>query len=246
MPAPLHDLRLTALVASLRSCGLFSGLPLGDLEEIAGFVRLRSLQKGEYLFREGEPVDGFFVVQRGAVNVHRVSPSGREQVIHVFREGSSFGEATLVTGTAYPADARAVEATSVILVPKGPFVSLLSHKPELALRILAAMSVHLHTLVGLVEDMTLKDVETRLVNWLLKRSRPDGQGAAEIRLDSTKRLLAAELSTSSETLSRTFARLRDEGLLVVDGNTLRIPELPLLEARFRLLLGESEDASGSE
>ena len=54
----------------------------------------------------------------------------------------------------------------------------------------------------------------------------------------TKRVLAAELGTSSETLSRTFARLREEKLLEVKGNTLRVPDLPALQSRFRRLLGE--------
>ena len=60
-----------------------------------------------------------------------------------------------------------------------------------------------------------------------------------IELDSTKRVLAAELSTSSETLSRTFARLRDEDLLEVKGSTLAVPNSDALRERFRHLLGES-------
>jgi CRP/FNR family transcriptional regulator len=66
------------------------------------------------------------------------------------------------------------------------------------------------------------------------RGAPDGV----IRLASTKRVLAAELGTSSETLSRTFARLKAERLLEVTGNTLRVLDAAALEAHFRRLLGE--------
>jgi CRP/FNR family transcriptional regulator len=242
MPTDVSSLRNTAIAATLRSCQLFSGLPATDLTAIADFCVLRSLPKDAYLFHEGGPSEGFYVVQKGAINVHRVSATGKEQVIHVFRPGESLAEASMAVATGYPANARAVEASSVVVVPKAPFVTLLAKRPDLCLRMLGSMSQHLRVLVGLADDLTLKDVETRVVNWLLKRCPPTAAAEAtevSIQLDSTKRVLAAELGTSSETLSRTFARLRDEGLLEVEGKTLRVRDLGALRGRFGRLLGES-------
>jgi CRP/FNR family transcriptional regulator, dissimilatory nitrate respiration regulator len=126
-----------------------------------------------------------------------------------------------------------------VVVPKTPFLSLLVRRPDLGLRMLGSMSQHLRVLVGLVEDLTLKDVETRVVNWLVKHCGRDASGGVTIELDMTKRVLAAELGTSSETLSRTFAKLRDEELLDVKGNTLRVRDVDALRARFGRLLGET-------
>lgn len=238
MPSELTSLRNVAVASTLRSCQLFTGLPASDLEAIAGFAVLRSVDKDAYLFREGDPSEGFYIVQRGAINVHRVSAAGKEQVICLFRAGDSFAEASLASERGYPANARAVEATTVV-VPKAPFLALLTRRPDLGLRMLGSMSQHLRVLVGLVEDLTLKDVETRMINWLLKRCPRGCRGDVTIQLTVTKRVLAAELGTSSETLSRTFARLRNEKLLEVKGNTLRIRDGAALEARFRRLLGEA-------
>ena len=88
IPRPA-DLKLTGLMGTLRCCQLFSGLPAEDLVIVASFAHLIRLAKGEYLFHEGEPSRGCYLVQSGAVNVHRVSPSGKEQVIHIFRAGES-------------------------------------------------------------------------------------------------------------------------------------------------------------
>ena len=92
VPRDLSPLRAVAVGATLRSCQLFSGLPAGDVEAIAGFAVLRSVPKDGYLFREGDPSEGFYVVQQGALNVHRVSAAGKEQVIYVFRAGESLAE----------------------------------------------------------------------------------------------------------------------------------------------------------
>ncbi|MDD3179076.1 MAG: Crp/Fnr family transcriptional regulator [Opitutaceae bacterium] len=235
MPSRPDDLKTVALASSLRCCQLFAGLSAEDLSLIASFTVLRSLAKGEYLFREGAPPDGFYVMQRGAISVHRVSAAGKEQVIHVFRSGESFAEAALASPTGYPADARAVEPSVVLLIPKVPMLSLLGRRPDLALRMLGSMAQHLRVLVGMLDDLTLKDVETRLVNWLLRQSR--GQ-PGPLHLPGTKRVLASELGTSSETLSRTLARLRSQKLISVAGKTISLHDPATLRDILRRNLGE--------
>ncbi len=231
-------LRQVVIVDSLRSCQLLTGLPTSDLEVIAGMTKVQALGKGEYLFHEGDVSQGFYIVQRGAVNVHRVNGVGKEQVIHVFRAGESFAEASLAAERGYPADARAIEASQVLLVQKAGFLGLLKQRPELALRMLAAMSMHLRVLVGQLEDLTLKDVETRLANWLVKRCpNPEAEAPVKIQLTTTKRVLAAELGTISETFSRTLAKFRERELIAVSGTTITVVSPARLSALLRRYLG---------
>ena len=213
MPVANPALTRVALAETFRGSQLFCGLPQTDLETIAGFSQLVRVSKGTYLFREGEIALGFYVVQTGAINVHRVSASGKEQLIHVFRAGETF-----------------------ILVPKQEFVQLLRRRPELSLRMLASMSTHLRVLVGLLEDLQLKDVETRLANWLLQRCA-GGKLNCVIKLQTTKRVLAAEMGTTSETLSRTFAKFRDAGWITVKAREISIASKTGLENLLQKNLG---------
>jgi CRP/FNR family transcriptional regulator len=213
----------TAVINTLRGCQLFSGLPAADLRNIAGITVLKKLAKGDYLFREGDPAAGFFVVQSGSLSVHRLNPSGKEQVIHVFRAGESFAEATLATDGGYPADSRALEPCQVLLVQKTEFTALIKRQPELGLRMLGSMAMHLRVLIGRLDDLTAKNVETRLARWLVKRCpQPPSDSPHVIDLSMTKRVLASELGTVSETLSRTLAKFRDQNLIDVHGKTVTI------------------------
>jgi hypothetical protein len=63
MAVGLTELRSIALVNTLRSCQLFTGLPLTDLEKIAAITTVKSLDKGEYLFHEGDPARGLALLQ---------------------------------------------------------------------------------------------------------------------------------------------------------------------------------------
>ena len=234
----LNELRRLGIANSLRECQLFSGVPEEDLEQIVSFVVPKQLQKGDYLFREGGVAEGFYVVQSGAINVHRVSMAGKEQVICVFLRGQSFAEAALAGKEGYPANARALEASTILMVPKADFTELLRRRPELALRMLGAMSQHLRTIVTLVDDLRLKDVETRLANWLLKRCKRPFIPTV-IELNCTKRVLAAELGTASETLSRTFAKFRADKFIKVAGKIITVPKPMELERLLRRNLGEA-------
>jgi CRP/FNR family transcriptional regulator len=216
-----ENLKTAALIYSLRSASIFTGLPEENLRLLAGCAIIKMIAKGEYLFREHEPAVGFYVVRKGIINVHRVASDGREQVIHLFRPGESFAEAAIVSGTGYPADARAVEESEVILIPKRDFLEHLHQDSNLALRMLASMSQHLRVLVSSLESLKLKDAETRLLHWLLGRCpHPLNEKAAEIEIGVTKSILACELTTRQETLSRIFAKLRDAGYLVVKQRTI--------------------------
>jgi CRP/FNR family transcriptional regulator len=239
MTGDLSEFRKSAIVNTLRTCQLFTGLPLPDLQNIAGVTVIKSLERGQYLFHEGEPARGFYVVQRGSVNVHRVNAAGKGQIIHVFRDGDSFAEATLASEAGYPADARALEATQVLLVEKAGILALLRRQPELALRMLGSMSSHLRVLVVQLDDLTLQNVETRLANWLMKRCPdPAGERPVRIQLTTTKRQLAAELGTISETFSRTLAKFRAQKLLTVKGNLVTVLSPKRLRELLRYNLGE--------
>ncbi len=239
MTINLAELKQIGVINALRSCQLFAGISPTELTAIAEITVIKTITKDGYLFHENSPSLGFYIVQTGAINVHRVNAVGKEQVIHVFRAGESFAEATLATNDGYPADARALEPSQVLLVQKSGILALLRRQPELALRMLGSMSAHLRVLVGQLEDMTLKDVETRLANWLVKRCPNSGsEKPVKIDLPMTKRVLAAELGTVSETFSRTLAKFREQGLIEVKGKTLKVLCPAKLTALLRRNLGE--------
>jgi len=225
------------LAAALTACEIFSGAGADDLAEIAQFSRLQNFAKGEYLFREGDPAIGFYIVQRASINVHRSGPDGNEHVLHIFNAADSFAEAALASPTGYPAHARAIRPSTVILIPKTEILEFIKRRPELALRMLGAMSHHLRSLVSRFDDLSLRDTETRLAYWLIKKCpQPLTSRAVEVLLPGTKRLLAAELRTTPETLSRMMGILRSKKLISTRGRIVSIPNPLALQAALEPLL----------
>lgn len=215
--------RQIAMSATLRQSRLFAAVPAPDLASIAEGSALRSLQKGEMLFREGEKSEGFYVMQTGAVSIFRLAPDGREQIICIFRPPESFAEVTLATVETYPANAIALEPSQVIVVNRSRFRDLIRRQPDLALHMLGSMSLHLKHLVQSLQDIKGRQIEHRLAEYLMRQSPAAAIGCpVAVDLQVTKKVLAGQLGVTSETLSRTFARFRNEGLIQVQGARIQI------------------------
>lgn len=221
----LLRLREVAIATTLANSYIFSGLSGEDTAVIAAICQIRALKKGEALFCEGDKAEGLYIIQTGQISIHRITPDGRKQIIHVFGPRESFAEAVLATKEAYPANATALKSSQVILVPKAPLLALVTRSPQLALRILASMGMHLRMLVQNLQDMKGRQIESRLAAWLLQQpsdKAPGGEGEIVI-LQISKKMLAGQLGVTGETLSRTFARMRETGVANVSKNRIHIP-----------------------
>lgn len=215
--------RQIMMTETLRRAPMFADVDPESLRRIVAGSRLQKVDRGDYLFHEAEPADGFYVVHTGAINVHRVTEDGREQVIRVFYPGESLGEVVLVGDQSYPASAKASESSQVILIPTTFFRQCIQSDPDLALRILASMSLHLRYLIEAVESLKLRQAESRVAQWFIRqwdeRELKDKAGPS-FELPLAKHLLASQLGITSETLSRVFAKLRREKLVDISGKSV--------------------------
>jgi CRP/FNR family transcriptional regulator, dissimilatory nitrate respiration regulator len=219
----LTPYRRAAIEHILDCCPLFSGMPRDEFNAIVDVCVLKPLAKGEYLFAQGTSSHGFYVVQFGAVRLYRVNGTGREQIIHIARVGESFGEESLFSEKGYIVNASAAENTRVVFLGKAQIFQLLQTQRSLGVRLLQSISNQMRQVVGLLDDLRLKDARTRLLYWLLEHCPERGShGPQEVSLSTSKNLLASELGMTSETLSRVLADFRQRRLLQVNRRIFRI------------------------
>lgn len=200
---------------------LFEGLPPEQIEDLAMIVTDQTFGKGEIIFAEGEDADGFYVVITGRVKIFKLSPDGKEQILHFFGPGEPFGEVPVFTGQHFPASAEVMEESRVFFFPRKSFVDLIKRTPSLALNMLAILSKRLRRFAALIDDLSLKEVPGRLAAYLLYLS-DQNRGAKVLELAVTKAQLASLLGTIPETLSRILGKLSAQGLIESDGRRIRI------------------------
>lgn len=205
----------------LANTQLWRGLPDEQLDAIATIAIAKSYHKGEVIFVEGEEGSGFFVVKSGRVKVFKLSAEGKEQILEFFGAGEHFAEVPAFDGECFPASATAIEKTELLFFERTTFLALLAQQPKIAINMLAVFARHLRRFARLIEDLSLKEVPGRLAAYLLYLSERS-EHPNHVELDITKTQLASLLGTISETLSRVFAKLSQEGLISIQGSRIRL------------------------
>ena len=222
-----------SIAESLKHVSLFAGLDDPARESIAQLALARRVGAGQTLFREGDPTDGFYVVLDGQVKVYKLSPDGRQQILHVFGPGQAFAEAAMFAGETFPAFAETLAESRLAFFPRDRFLEGLGENPALAFGMIASLSRLCRQLTALVGQVTLNDAAGRLARYLTDLARRKGivlEKGASVRLDLPKGELARLLGTAPETLSRALARLAEGDLVAVDGKVITFRNPAALEA----------------
>ncbi len=212
----------------LEGIPLFSSLTPGQRQELASVCVTARCAKGQIFFVEGEEAGGVYIMLEGKVKIYRSAPDGREAVLHVFGPGEPFGEVAVFQGGKFPATAMCVEAGKSLFLPRTALIERITCDPALALNMLASLSRRLRAFVAKVETLTLMETPQRLAAYLLLTSEEQG-GTDTLLLDVSKVLLAGMLGTARETLSRTLARMVEQGAIRVEGRTVHLEDRAFLE-----------------
>ncbi len=207
---------------------LFSGLSEKDLKLVASTGNVIEVDKGKLVFLQDDPGEHFYLVLLGKVKVCKNSPDGKEQILLMANPGDTFGEAALFAQKTYPANAEAVEPSSLMSFSRERFLGLIHKQPDIAVNLIARMSILLHHLTRLVQKLSLEDISTRLASYLVDLV-PDGcTKDCTIKLKEKKMVLASILGTIPETLSRSFARLAKQGIISVEGQEITVKNVQKL------------------
>ncbi len=212
----------------LQKASLFSGLDDSTVLEVVRRGRLRLFAEGQTVFLQGEHARGLHVVVHGRVKVFKSSPQGRAQTLMIMGPGEPVGEVAALAGDDYPANAETLETTETFYIPRDAFVDLIRKEPEVALRLLSALSARLRAFTSLIEDLSLKGVTERLAVQLLAVA-PGCPGEQTVELDISKGELAEAVGTVPETLSRAFQQLTRAGAVETKGRQVVIKDRALLQ-----------------
>ena len=216
------------IIAIMSETPLFGGLSGEQLAKIKRIAVTKSYDRGQPIFWEGDQGNGFYIVVNGKVKVYKVSPEGKEQILHIYGPGQPFGEVPVFTGDQFPASAQAVVKSRLLYFPRQGFVDLISSNPSLAMNMLAVLSMRLRQFTLQVENLSLKEVPGRLATYLIYLSQ-EQEGATAVNLPLSKGQLASLLGTIPETLSRIFNKMSAQGLIEVQGSQIHLLQLAGLE-----------------
>jgi len=216
--------------AAFRACRLWRTASDEAISDLARGARVREVARGASLAVEGDPATEFGVVVAGRARVFYLGADGRQITFETLETGDPLAAVAALAGGRYPAQIEAATQATVACVKAEALFELLEAEPHVARTLITDLASRVVSFTSVVQTLAL-DVPSRLARYVFQRSLQSGRPTAaglEVDLGMKKGELAMALGTVPETLSRAFAKLKEDGLLEVHGSKVTVLDVRAL------------------
>jgi CRP/FNR family transcriptional regulator, cyclic AMP receptor protein len=210
MAAPMHDTTLIRRIPLLRD------LADDEAATIASTVTDRRFARHQFIVREGDAGDAFYILIKGSVSVCRLTSDGHETILSILKEGDFFGEMAVLDSSLRSASIKTLTECEVGAIHHDDFLEMLNHNPRIGRFLTLALSHRLRAANDLIAAMTSMDVRARLATLLFKLVDQFGEGVengTRITLRLTNQEMANMIGASRDTVNRALNRLWDERII---------------------------------
>lgn len=210
---------------------LLATLSAADRAALEPVCKVRGYEKGEVIFREGEPADRIHFVYLGRVKIVKAVGT-RDVIIELLGPGEPVGAVAAFERKAFPATAITLEPSSLLSIPEREFFQILAQRPDMTRTLLAGLTLRLMMLNKRLADMTgsAEEKAARMFLTLAERLGQRDEESVFIPLPLSRQELADLLGTTLETAIRLMSRWQKEDLVRTEKNGFEIPSVEKLRA----------------
>ncbi len=221
----IERLRRSCGQCSLRELCLPASIGAADVEQLDRLVKRRlPLQRGERLFHAGSSLGHLYVARQGSFKTTTINEAGDQQVIGFHLPGELIGLDALADGR-HRCDAEALEPAQVCEVPLSDLQHIASELPGLQKQLMRVIGRSMGRDQDHLEMLGRRQASERVLLFLHslgERYRALGLDPSTIHLPMTREEIASYLGLVIETVSRSFGKLQDDGLITVRGREVRV------------------------
>lgn len=229
----LQKLRQSCAQCSLQQLCLAGGVTSHDLDRLDGIVRKRRpMQRGESLYHAGLPMHALFVAREGTFKTVTLSEEGDEQVLGFHLPGEIMGLDGMGQGE-HRCEAIALEAATVCEIPFSDLGRIAAEVPSLQqqlMRVIGSSIGRDHDHLELLGRRHATERVALFLHSLSERLQMLARPHLAFSLSMSREEIASYLGLVIETVSRTFTRLQDDGIISVHGRKIELLDAPRLEA----------------
>ena len=210
---------------------IFEPLSFEEIEDLNGHLPDRHLEQGEMLYIPEDSSERLFMLQKGKIRIFRTTPDGRELTLAIVESGTVFGEMSLTGQQLQGAYTQAMEPSEVSTMLRADLERLVLEKPEVGLKIMHLLSERLRHYESRLEDITLKDVHSRLASIIVMLVESEGVRTGtgyRIPAHYTHQRLGTMIGANREAVTRAFGLLQDEGIVELRRRLIYVMDLQAL------------------
>ena len=189
-------------------------------EQILASSSHQLFHKEQRFYNEGDRCPGIPFFLDGEVRVYKTGSSGREITLYEILPGETciLNAACILGSQQYPANAVALQDGAMLYLPEKVFHSLIGEYPEMRSFIFSLFSRRFHEIIELIEEVTFGKLDVRLEDYLIEKAENN-------QLETTHQVIANDLGTSREVVSRLLKDFERKGHIALSRNRIRLLNL---------------------
>jgi CRP/FNR family transcriptional regulator len=213
-------------ISFLRTCSYLTGLNDQFLTILSQGTYLRKYSPGEIICWQEETCEGLYVIRQGSVKLFTISGKGRELIIRILEEGSTFNEVPVFDGGTNVVNVAAMEESEIWLVERDLLCAVLKDNPEMSQAVILNLSRNLRKMVSMIEELSFYQVTNRLARLINQLPPEQLEGMLGQRM--TQHELAARLGTVREVVARSLRDLERSGAIRVNRRQIQVVDKKVL------------------
>lgn len=193
---------------------LFRELNAEQINQITPLTAEKTYSSGETVIWQGDPCESIYCVITGEVEIYRLSPAGREQILDRMSAGQWFNLVpALIVDAGNQANVRTLTDSRLLSISRSNFTRLLVDVPAFGLAVNRYFAQRLAHMTSMIETLSLYSVRQRLAQFLIAQA-DSSRGSGIVRWTQTD--IANRLGTVRDVLGRALRHMESEGMLRIE------------------------------
>jgi len=215
---------------------------MGDLdpsivEKIRQVGSSRTYPARSYIFYEGDPGTGVYVVESGLLRIDRSTPTGKIALLDLAITGALIGDLAVIDGAPRSATLASVTEVRIRHVPAREFQALLRDDPSIQAALLQRLARRIRALSSQFLETSTMDSPSRIAARILRlvdieqtfgRSKPDADGAIDLKLPISQEEVGQWAGLSREGTGKGLSVLRSLGIIETGRKRVKVLDLARL------------------
>ncbi|RMD48476.1 MAG: Crp/Fnr family transcriptional regulator [Ignavibacteria bacterium] len=218
----------------LENFNLFEGLGKEEMEKLNSITTMQEIEKSQPIYFAKEPSKSIYFLKRGRVKLTRTSPDGKEMILALVNPGEVFGELSILDGEERTDYAIAMDNCLICAISREEFLSFISKRPELNLKITKLIGFKIRKYSEKIEQLIFKDAAQRVITFILDQATNYGKKIGNqlfIKPFLTHQDIAELTACSRQTVNAVLTELREDGIIDFDRRKLVINDEEELRKR---------------
>jgi len=206
------------------------GIEQAGIRELQRFGIFSLIPQNQFITMEGDSCQFFSFVLSGKIKVYKTAENGREITLYRLEKGQSciLTASCILSNKKFPAISFSEETVGVISIPSPLFLEWVGKYDFWRNYVFNLLSERLSAIISVVEEIAFRNVDIRLAQHLINITNVNKD-----EIKTTHQLIAGDIGTSREVVSRLLKDFEEEGILILSRGSIKIIDYPSLNAKLK-------------